>query len=193
MNELGTFIATYGYWAVLAGTLLEGETVLLAAGYAAHRGLLDWRLVIVVASLGGTLGDQIAFALGRWRGSALLARFPFLARQAPSLHRLLERYHLSLILVIRFLYGLRIAGPMMLGTTRLGFLRFSALNAIGAVLWAIIVTGLGYSFALVLENLVSHVERIEQEVLVGILATGVAFGLWRSLGHRHRKNTPPPR
>ena len=37
---ISAFVATYGYVAVFAGTLLEGETILLSAGFAANRGLL---------------------------------------------------------------------------------------------------------------------------------------------------------
>jgi hypothetical protein len=67
--EAAALIARYGYAAVFAGTLLEGETLLLLAAYAAHRGYLDWATVVVVAWLGATLGDQLWFALGRYRGA----------------------------------------------------------------------------------------------------------------------------
>ena len=38
---LTALIASYGYYALFVGTFLEGETVLIAAGFAAHRGILD--------------------------------------------------------------------------------------------------------------------------------------------------------
>jgi membrane protein DedA with SNARE-associated domain len=44
---------------VFLGTLLEAETILLSAGFAANRGLLQWPLVVAVAFVGATLGDQI--------------------------------------------------------------------------------------------------------------------------------------
>ena len=119
---ISAFILSYGYLAVFVGTLLEGESILLAAGFAAHRGLLDLPVVIVVAVLGATLGDQLAFLLGRWKGRALIARFPSLAKQQPRVHDLLERHATLFILTLRFLYGLRIAGPMLLGTSRVAIL-----------------------------------------------------------------------
>ena len=73
---ISAFVISYGYLAVFLGTLLEGETILLSAGFAANRGLLYWPLVVAVAFAGATLGDQIAFLLGRWQGASLIARFP---------------------------------------------------------------------------------------------------------------------
>jgi hypothetical protein len=40
---IATLIQNYGYVAVFLGTLLESETVLVLAGFAAHRGYLSWQ------------------------------------------------------------------------------------------------------------------------------------------------------
>ena len=74
--NLPELIENYGYWVVFAGTLLEGESVLLLAGFSAYSGLLELHTVIGVATLGSFLGDQLWFLLGRTQGAKLLARFP---------------------------------------------------------------------------------------------------------------------
>lgn len=176
---ISAVVASYGYLAVFAGTLLEGETILLAAGFAAHRGLLNWPLVVMVAFLGATLGDQLAFLLGRWRGAALIARFPVLAQRAPRVHALLERRHVAFILGVRFLYGLRIAGPVVMGTTGLPVWRFAMFNMIGAAIWALLVAGAGYYFGMALEALFADVRRVEEAILIGILVAGLLWWLWR--------------
>lgn len=158
------------------GTFLEGETVLLAAGFAAHQGLLDWRVMVPVAFAGATLGDQAAFLLGRWKGEALIARYSILARHAPQVHRLLERFDVALILIIRFLYGLRIAGPVILGSSHIPLFRFSILNMIGAAAWAAIIAGAGYAFGAAMDALLSHLEHIEETLVLAIL--GIGFMLW---------------
>lgn len=173
------FIASYGYLAVFAGTLLEGETILVAAGFAAHGGLLDWPLVALVAMAGGTLGDMLAFLLGRWKGEALIARFPALAQRKPRIHDLLERYDAFFILSVRFMYGLRIAGPLIMGSSRVPLLRFALLNAIGAALWAALVAGAGYLFGLAINAWIADLRRTEEIVLLAVLASGFAFWLWR--------------
>mgnify|MGYP000031125615 CR=1 FL=1 len=104
---IGEFIRNYGYLAVLLGTLLEGETVLLAAGFACHQGLLDWRLVAVLAVLGATLGDQSAFLVGRWKGTPLLRHFPSLERSLPRcIRRLIVAYSRRLINKLNSKYSL---------------------------------------------------------------------------------------
>lgn len=182
------FVAHYGYLAVLLGTVAEGETVLVAAGFAAHRGLLDWRLVVLVAMVGGMLGDQLAFLLGRWQGKALMRRFPALARHEPRVHRLLARYDTILIVTIRFLYGLRVAGPILLGSYRLPPLRFAVFNAIGAALWAALITAAGYAFGAAISALVGNIERMEGIVIVAILVLGGGIALARSLVARRAAN-----
>ena len=55
-------IENYGYWIVLAGTLLEGESVLLLAGYAAYSGLLEGnpqQLVNQLIAVGATVGYAV--------------------------------------------------------------------------------------------------------------------------------------
>ena len=74
--NLGTLIQTNGYWVLAVGCLLEGETILILAGFAAHSGYLNPLAVIVIASTAGFAGDQIFFWMGRRHGSAVLTRFP---------------------------------------------------------------------------------------------------------------------
>lgn len=174
-----TFIATYGYLAVFIGTLLEGETVLIAAGFAAHRGLLDWPLVVLVAMAGGTLGDQLMFLLGRWKGNALIERYPALARHKPRMHALLSRYNTIFILSVRFLYGLRIAGPLILGSFQVPVLRFAVLNILGATLWAALISGAGYTFGVAINSLIADMQKIEVVVFIAIPVLGVLIWLWR--------------
>jgi len=176
---ISALVASYGYLAVFLGTLVEGETILLAAGFAAHRGLLDWRVVVALAFAGGSVGDLLAFLLGRWKGDAIIARFPSIARRAPRVLALLARHHVGLILSVRFLYGLRVAGPIIIGASGVPLARFIALNAIGAALWATTVTGAGYYFGAALALVLVDVKRFEEAVLIGLVVAGAVFWLWR--------------
>ncbi len=67
--DLNALIAAYGYWVIFLGCLLEGETVLILGGMAAHQGALQLLQVIGLATLGGMLGDQLLFWTGRYSGS----------------------------------------------------------------------------------------------------------------------------
>lgn len=177
--SVSSLVEQYGYWAVFVGSLLEGETVLLLAGFAAHRGLLKLPYVIGLAFAASTCADQLCFLVGRRYGERLIARFPVLARQVPRLDRLLARYHTPLILSVRFLYGLRIAGPIVMGARGVSPLKFAALNVLGAAVWAAVIAGLGYQFGNALEWLLRDIKLIEEAVMVGILIAGFAWLLVR--------------
>lgn len=174
---LGTLIETHGYWVLAAGCLLEGETVLLLAGFAAHRGYLDPVAVIGIASVAGFVGDQFYFWLGRRHGTAVLARWPGAARQAQRVHRLIDRYHEALIIGVRFAYGLRVLGPVLMGTTRITGRRFALFNALGALLWACLVGAAGWLFGHAAEALLGEIRHLEGWLMLG-LAVVVPIAWW---------------
>lgn len=177
-------VQNWGYAAVFAGTFVEGETVLVAAGFAAHRGMLDLATVIAVAACGSFLGDQFFYYLGRRHGARVMRRFPRFRRRAARVRVLLRRYHVPLILSVRFLYGLRIAGPFAIGVARVPWARFLALNAIGALLWALLISGAGYFLGATLEILLADLRRHEAWILVALLGAGVLVALTFSLRRR---------
>lgn len=181
---ISAFVASYGYLAVFLGTLFEGETILLAAGFAAHRGLLDGWFVLVASFAGATLGDQIAFLFGRWKGMVLISHFPALAQRAPRVHALLDRHDVLFILANRFLYGLRIAGPVVMGTTGISYLRFAVFNMFGAAIWTVTIVGAGYYFGMALSALFVNIKYIEEAILIAILVAGFILWLWR---HNHKQ------
>jgi membrane protein DedA with SNARE-associated domain len=184
---IAMLIANYGYYALFIGTFFEGETVLLAAGFAAHQGLLNLIWVILIAILGSCTGDQLAFLLGRWRGEKLLLQFPFILRRKLTVQRLLERFHVQIIIGIRFFYGLRIAGPIIIGMTNIPFFTFSVLNFLGSIIWATLIASAGYYFGATLDGLSSNLMRIEVIVLALIIFTGC--GVWLLISKHKSKSS----
>jgi membrane protein DedA with SNARE-associated domain len=186
--DLGAAIQQYGYPVVFVGSLLEGETVLALGGLAAHRGYLDLPWVIACAAAGGFLGDQAFFALGRLYGERLVERHPRLAPAVGRARALLEGYDAWVVIGVRFMYGLRTAGPFAMGMTRIGWLRFSGLNLVGALLWAPLFVAAGYLFGEVLERLLGNLKRFEHWLFAALVAAGLAF--W--LAHRRGWHLRPP-
>ena len=174
---LEQWIHDWGYAAVAVGAFAEGETVLLAAGYAAHRGLLHWWLVVVVAAVAATLGDQFFYWIGRSWGARVLARFPRLAAQFPRVESLLRRYPHWAIIGVRFLYGLRIAGPIIIGMAGVTPGRFALFNALGALIWAPMFAGLGWMFGQALSVLSGQVQRVETGLLLLLILVLVVWRL----------------
>ena len=175
--NIAEWVQSYGYVAVAVGTFLEGESVLLIAGAAAARGHLAMPAVISVAALASFLGDQMYFLIGRRYGITLLARYPSLQPRAARVNGLLERHHLPLILSIRFLYGLRIAGPIAIGMSSVSWPRFFLLNALGALLWATLIASAGYGAGHALVHLLKAVDADELWGVSVLLVLGLAWWL----------------
>lgn len=167
--SLPQLVSDYGYLAVFVGTLLEGEAILLLAAYAAHQGYLSLPAVVGVAFCGATLGDQIFFFSGRFFGDRLLRRLPVIRARADTINALLLRYHAGLIIGIRFAYGLRVAGPIVIGMSTLSARRFLLFNAVGAMIWAPLIAGIGYLFGHALEWLFVDLKQYETIGLLGLL------------------------
>lgn len=146
-------IHEYGYAALVAGTFLGGEAVLLLGAAAAHLGFLALPGVMAACLAGALLSDQAWFLAGRRGGAPALMRLTgclngrwthVRGRAARALARL-ERSPDLLILSYRGLYGLRIATLVLLGMSRVPVARFTILNALGGVLWAVVLGAVGYA------------------------------------------------
>ena len=185
MDHLSHFVSQNGYWAVAAGCLLEGETVMVLAGLAARRGLLDLPLVMALGAAMGALGDITMFSLGRWRGAAVLARWPRLLGYQERLNRLLAGWGAGVVVGLRFMYGMRIAGPILLGTTHVPWQRFVAFNALGAALWGVGVAGAGWLFGHAAERALHGIEHAEHWAGLALLVLMAGLALWH---WRRRRN-----
>ena len=171
--DIPALIDSYGYIAVAIGAFLEGETVLALAGLASYRGYLDFYTVVVVAMICGFAGDQFYFFLGRNKGSQILARFPGACERAHRFDDLLRRWHAPLIVMIRFMYGFRIVGPILLGMGRVPAWKFIVFNFIGAALWAPLIAGIGYLFGEIVESVLHDVKKIEMWLFAAIIVAGI--------------------
>jgi len=179
--DFAAIVDSYGYWAVAIGAFLEGETILALAGLAAYRGYLDFYTVVVIAMICGFLGDQFYFFLGRRKGHQILARFPDARERAHRFDDLLKRWHAPLIVMVRFMYGFRIIGPILLGMGRVPSWKFIIYNFIGAAIWAPLIAGIGFLFGELVESVLHDVKKVEIWLFAAIVVAGLAgFALhWR--------------
>lgn len=162
-------IAHYGLIAVFIGSLLEGETVLLLAGFAAHRGYLSFGAVVAVAWAGAVLGDQFWFWLGRRHGHVVLARWPRRAQAVRRALALIERHPGKIAVAMRFAWGLRTALPIAIGMSAVSASRFLVLNLLSAALWAPLVAGAGWVFGATLARHLGDIARIEHWAALGLV------------------------
>ena len=185
MISLESVVRTYGYWALLVGTFLEGETILIIGGLLAHLGYLKLPTVMFMAFVGSFSGDQFYFFLGRQRGPDLLVKYPKWQNRFYKVHQLTERYHDLIMLGFRFVYGMRIMTPFVLAMNKkIKTSRFVILNAVGAIIWSVVVAGGGYLSGYALEIVLRDVKRYE----IGIIGIMLTLGIMFWLIHKYREN-----
>lgn len=181
-------IHSYGYLALVIGTFLEGETILVLGGIAAKLDYLKLPWVIASAFVGSVAGDQLFFFLGRRQGPGFLKKHPNWRPRVAKVRRMLERHRIPIIIGFRFLYGFRTVTPFALGMSRIPTFQFVALNLIGAAAWSSVFAVLGYAFGQGLELILGDIHHYEKEVLALAAAAGVTSWLIRLSRNRKHRN-----
>lgn len=177
----------FGYLAVFIGTFLEGETILVMAGFMSERGYLQIAIVAVVAFFGAFIGHVFWFWLGRTRGVALLERFPKMKKHFGKGIRMFERYGAPAIFITQWLYGLRITCAVIIGISRITTAKFLIYQAVSCAVWAAIIAGAGYFFGQIVERVLGRAAHIEKWGLLALVLVGV--GIWLYHQWKERRET----
>lgn len=170
----------YGYWLMAFGALVEGETFLLVGGIAASQHLLHLPGLILLAVIGSTIHDHIFYALGYFGGRRVLHHFKSLEKKSEKVLKLIDQYGIGLILILRFLYGVRTIIPVMIGMSPISYIKFLICDVIGGIIWAGFFIMGGYYFGKAMEALYHRVEYYEDwlwSFLVLALLVIIALGL----------------
>lgn len=150
-------VERYGYLVVFLlvgieslGVPLPGETVLVTAAALAALGHLDIYAVIAAAVVAAIVGDNGGYWIGREGGIALIRRFGRVLRlnehRLDQAHAFFERHGAKAVFLGRFVALLRTWAALLAGVGRMHYRTFMLWNALGAVVWASIMGGLGYVF-----------------------------------------------
>jgi membrane protein DedA with SNARE-associated domain len=169
-------VQQYGYAIILAGSMVEGQPVMLFGGFAAHRGhlqLVPW--VILAGAVGNFLSMQAWFLAGRRFGRPMVERRPHWSARIKQVQGWLLRYEALLVVAIRFLVGFGNVGSIAIGMSSLGTPRFTLLNGLGALLWATTLALAGYLLGNLIENLLGGLETVEKPLLIGIIVVTAAW------------------
>jgi len=162
-----------GYIIVLFGTFLEGETILIMAGFAAHQGYLHLSMVILAAFAGSLSGDQLYFYLGRRHGQTILAKRPSWQARVDKVEKLMKKYRVLVILAYRFFYGTRTITPFAIGLSRTPARLFIPLNILAVLVWSIVISILGFLFGNVAQLIIKDIKQFEHHILLVIAVAGL--------------------
>jgi membrane protein DedA with SNARE-associated domain len=180
----------YGYLAVAGFVLLEdfgvpvpGETILILGAVYAGTGRLNIWLVGLLAFAGAVVGDNIGFAIGHFGGRALVERFGryvFLTKERiDKAADFFDRHGGWIVMVARFIEGLRQANGIIAGITGMHWAKFLAFNAIGAALWVGAWTSVGYFAGNNITSIYNTISHYTLYVAIAVVVAIVAWIAWR--------------
>ena len=132
---------------ILIAFFLPGDSILFAAGLvAATRDDTNIIFLVTVIFVAAFLGDQVGYVLGRKYGRTYLERHssPRIERMIARAEKFYEKYGWSAVILARFYPWIRTFMPPIAGIGKMNYYKFLAANALGAFLWGVGITMLGF-------------------------------------------------
>jgi len=158
---------------------------LMAAGALSSHGEMRTSIVVFLAVWGCLAADGIWFWFGRRWGSQaerLLCRFSGDPRRcSQNAHEKFRRYGLPVLCVAKFLPGLNLVMPPLVGAEGVSLTRFLAFDASGGFLWSGFYIGLGYLFSNELDVAIRWVKHFGIALVIAIGVPISLYAAWRGL------------
>lgn len=161
-DHLQELVKNYGNWiyAILFAIVfcetglvvlpfLPGDSMLFAAGTIAAVGDMNIFVLIGLLIVAAILGDFVNFEIGKRFGQKLFSNPNskiFKQSYLQKTHDYYERYGGRTIIIARFIPIVRTFAPFVGGMGNMNYAQFARYNIVGAVLWVVSFTTLGYFF-----------------------------------------------
>ena len=141
------FLVMYVENGIMLGFFLPGDSLLFSAGLvAASNKSIDVALLCVIVFLGAFIGDQTGYVIGRKYGRPYIDK-----KNSPKMQRMIQRaerfYDQSgwwAVVAARYFPWIRTFVPPIAGAAKMRYYSFLSANAVGALLWSVLITLAGY-------------------------------------------------
>ena len=186
-------VAQYGYVAVTLGIFLEdfglptpGETLLITGAIFSSQGTLNLWLLLILAWIGGVVGDNVGYLIGIKGGHRLMLRYGgrigITEARLKQVEGFFDRYGDFVIVFARFVAILRQLNGIVAGTLEMPWWRFLAFNALGCALWVGFWGGLAYALGSRFHELAAVVNEYRPYAYVAVailIVVGIGYWFWR--------------
>lgn len=192
---LGVCIIVFIETGLLVGFFLPGDSLLFTAGLLMATGVITTPIWIAapVIGLAAFIGDQVGYQIGKASGPRVFnkpdSRF-FRREYVDKTHEYFERFGGRTIIIARFIPIVRTFAPVVAGVARMPYRTFVTYNFIGALLWGVGVTLLGYWLG-GFEFVQKYIEII-LIAIVAISAIPIFIELGRAFRNGRRNRTQSP-
>ncbi|MBN8503380.1 MAG: DedA family protein [Burkholderiales bacterium] len=194
-DHIASFVAQYGVWVyallfaivfvetgLVVMPFLPGDSLLFVVGTLCGAGLMNLPLAMAVLLAAAILGDQTNYTIGRYFGPKVFqwedSRF-FNKRAFDTAHEFYEKHGGITIIIARFMPFVRTFAPFVAGVAEMTRSTFTAYNVIGAFIWVVGLTLLGYAFGNV-PLVQQHMSKVIWALIIipGLIAIG--GGWWKA-------------
>lgn len=172
-------LVKYGYLLIFAGTIMEGDAVLLASAFLAHRGRFRLDFVLLTACAATLIANHVYYYMARNIQSPWLVDMLKHGR-GKQVHEWVDRRSGTLLFFSRFMPGFRTLVPLACGVSAMRPPLFAAINFASAVVWTAVLGLLGYFSGHTVELLIDDIRRHEPLIVAIVLAAALIALLIRS-------------
>jgi membrane-associated protein len=155
---IGVFVVVFAESGLLVGFFLPGDSFLFTAGLLSSQGRFSLPIaaLLPVCFIAAALGDQVGYAFGSRVGPPLFTRARsrfFNPGNVERTQRYFDEHGPKTVLLARFVPVVRTFAPIMAGVGGMRYRVFAAYNVVGALVWAVGVTLLGYTLGSSVPNI----------------------------------------
>lgn len=189
---VGILAMVFAETGLLIGFFLPGDSLLFTTGLLVATGFIEqplW-LVALLVGIAAFVGDQVGYWIGRKTGPVIFNKPDsrwFKQEYVDHTYQYFERYGGRTIVMAQFVPIVRTFAPVVAGVANMDYRTFVKYNIVGAVLWGMGVTTLGYLLGQI-DFVAQHIEFI----LIGIVVISVVPMIVEVLRNRRRSRTSQP-
>lgn len=159
---LNVFIMNYGIWVyailffiilietgLVVTPFLPGDSLIFASAAFAANGVLNVGVLLILLSLAAIIGDTLNYNIGKYLGSKLLSKgdSKFIKKEhIEKTNSYYDKYGGKTLVLARFIPIVRTFAPFVAGIGSMKYKKFISYNAIGGIIWVLVVSMLGYFF-----------------------------------------------
>ncbi|KGM09529.1 membrane protein [Cellulomonas carbonis T26] len=170
---VGVLAIVFAETGLLVGFFLPGDSLLFTAGMLTATGFIDVPVLLLCALVfaAAFAGDQTGYLIGRSAGPRVFRRPDsrvFRQEYVDRTYAWFERYGGRTVVLARFVPVVRTFAPVAAGVGGMRYRTFVTYNLVGALLWGVGVTLVGFWL-----GQVAFVQENIEAILIGIVAVSV--------------------
>jgi membrane protein DedA with SNARE-associated domain len=201
-NALLSIFGDLGYFSIIALMTVESsfipfpsEVVMIPAGYLAHLGKLNMILIILAGTIGSILGALINYYLAKYLGRIIVYKFVetriakillISKHNVEKSEKLFNKYGNLSTFFGRLIPGVRQLISIPAGLAEMKMRPFLLWTTLGALMWNIFLTVLGYQFGANQARLAQYTGYLKVGGII-LLVLLVAYIVYNSHKKRKRK------